>query len=205
MAENIRDLGVIKLVQVQPNGLIIETPSGYFYDVTRRVEVDRLIINTLGIEAITPDGEHILDIHHINHPDKAYDDDDLVSFGFTSHYEAMRARFGEHMVDGSAGENIIIEYENEVWLDEMGQQIAIESKETGQRVLLDVLSFAPPCEEFSHFVAQSQHERLPTAELKSILQFLNNGRRGFLLVLSEGQEKAIVQPGDRVFVVRERE
>ena len=185
--------------------MIIETPSGYFYDVTRRVEVDRLIINSLGIEAITPNGEHVLDIHHINHPDKAYDDDDLVSFGFTSHYEAMRERFGENMVDGSAGENIIIEYEDEVWLDGMGGQIAIESANTGHRTLLDVLSFAPPCEEFSHFVAQSQHERLPAAELKSILQFLNNGRRGFLLILSEGQEEATVKPGDRVFVVRERE
>jgi len=205
MVEQIRQLGVVKLVQVQPSGLIIETPSGYFYDVTRRVEVDRLIINSLGIEAITPNGEHVLDIHHINHPDKAYDDDDLVSFGFTSHYEAMRERFGENMVDGSAGENIIIEYEDEVWLDGMGRQIAIESANTGHRTLLDVLSFAPPCEEFSHFVAQSQHERLPAAELKSILQFLNNGRRGFLLILSEGQEEATVKPGDRVFVVRERE
>ncbi len=203
MVENLRELGVVKLVQVQPNGLIIEKPSGYFYDVTRRVEVERLIINALGIEAITPDGKHVLDIHHINHPDKAYDDDDLVSIGFTSHYQAIRARFGEHMVDGSAGENIIIDYADEIWEQDLGRQIAIESAETGHRALLDLVSFAPPCEEFSHFVAQSQHERLPAAELKSILQFLNKGRRGFLLVLSEGQKEATVQSGDRVFVVKE--
>ena len=203
MVENLRELGVVKLVQVQPNGLIIEKPSGYFYDVTRRVEVERLIINALGIEAITPDGKHVLDIHHINHPDKAYDDDDLVSIGFTSHYQAIRARFGEHMVDGSAGENIIIDNADEIWEQDLGRQIAIESAETGHRALLDLVSFAPPCEEFSHFVAQSQHERLPAAELKSILQFLNKGRRGFLLVLSEGQKEATVQSGDRVFVVKE--
>ncbi|MBL7161681.1 MAG: MOSC domain-containing protein [Anaerolineales bacterium] len=204
MVENTRELGSVKLVQVQPSGLIIETPSGYFYDVSRRVEVKRLMITSLGIEATTPNGKHVLDIHHINHPDKAYDDDDLVSIGFTSHYEAMRERFGEHMVDGSAGENIIIEYADEVWVDDLGEQIAIESVETGQRALLDFVSFAPPCEEFSHFVAQSQHERLPAAELKSTLQFLNNGRRGFLLLLSEGQESATVQAGDKVFVVREK-
>ncbi|MBC8506545.1 MAG: hypothetical protein ISR58_02530 [Anaerolineales bacterium] len=205
MAENDRQLGSVKMVQVQPNGLIIETPSGYFYDVTRRVEVERLLISSLGIEAITPEGEHVLDIHHINHPDKAYDDDDLVSIGFTSHYDAMRERFGEHMVDGSAGENIIIEYAEEVWVEDLGGQIAIESAETGQRALLDFVSFAPPCEEFSHFVAKSQHERLPATELKATLQFLNNGRRGFLLVLSEGQETVTVQPEDGVFVVGERE
>ena len=93
MAENIRELGKVKLVQVQPSGLIIETPSGYFYDVSRRVEVEKLIITSLGIEATTADGEHVLDIHHINHPDKEYDDDDLVSIGFTSHYASDERTF----------------------------------------------------------------------------------------------------------------
>ena len=205
MAENTRELGKVKLVQVQPSGLIIETPTGYFYDVTRRVEVEMLIITSLGIEATTADGEHMLDIHHINHPNKAYDDDDLVCIGFTSHYQAMRERFGEHMVDGAAGENIIIEYNREVWVDDLGRQITIENAENGDRTLLDVLSFAAPCEEFSHFAANSQGQKLPATELKAALQFLNNGRRGFLLVLSDGQEAATVQAGDRVFAIHERE
>ena len=199
MVENMRELGMVKLVQLQPSGLIIETPSGYFYDASRRVEVDRLLITSRGIEATTPDGEHVLDIHHLDHPDKAYSDDDLVCVGFSAHYEAMRARFGEHMVDGIAGENIIIEYDQEVWPEDLGGQIVIENTETGHRTYLDLVSFAAPCEEFSHFAAQSQHKRLPASELKATLQFLNNGRRGFLLVLRGGQEPAIVQPGDRVF------
>lgn len=205
MVEKMRELGSVKLVLVQPSGLIIKTPSGYFYDAARRVEVERIQITSRGIEAITSEGEHVLDIHHINHPDKAYDNDDLVCIGFTSHYEAMRDRFGEHMVDGIAGENIIIEYDQEVWMDNLGQKIAIESAETGHRIFLDLVSFAAPCEEFSYFAANSQHERLPAAELKATLQFLNNGRRGFLLVLSDGQEAASIQSGDRVFVVDKRE
>lgn len=205
MVENLRKLGTVKLVQVQPSGLIIETPSGELYDASRRVEVEKLNITPLGIEATTANGEHVLDIHHINHPDKAYDDDDLISIGFTSHYEAMRNRFGEHLEDGTAGENIIIECEQEVWLDDLGQQIVIENTETGHRTQLDVLRFAAPCDEFSHFVANSQHVRLPAAELKTTLQFLNNGRRGFLLILSEGQEAATVQVGDSVFVIDDSE
>ena len=205
MAENIRELGTVKLVQVQPSGLIIKTPSGYFYDVSRRVEVEKLIITSLGIEATTAEGEHVLDIHHIDHPDKEYDDDDLVCIGFTSHYAAMRERFGEHLEDGTAGENIIIEYDQEVWTEDLGMQIAIENAETGHKTLLDVLSFAAPCEEFSHFVAKSQHEKLPAAELKSTLQFLNNGRRGFLLVLSDDQKAGTVQAGDRVFAIHKRD
>ena len=202
MVDNLHELGRVKLVQVQPTGLIIETPSGSFYDATRRVEVDRLLITSKGIEATTPEGEHVLDIHHIDHPDKAYGNNDLISIGFTAHYDAMRARFGKHMVDGIAGENIIIEYGEEVWPKDLEQQIAIENKETGHRTLLDVVRFAAPCDEFSHFAARSQQERLPAAELKAALQFLTNGRRGFLLVLIDGQEAATVQPGDRVFGVR---
>lgn len=203
MSENIRELGRVKLVQVQPSGLIIETSTGYFYDVTRRVEVERLVITPLGVEATTPEGERVLDIHHMNHPDKKYENDDLVSIGFTSHYKAMRARFGEHMADGTAGENIIIECDQEVWMDDLGQKIAIENAKTGRKKFLDVIRFAPPCEEFSHFVAKSQGEKLPGEELKDILQFLGNGRRGFLLILSKGQEEAMVQVGDRVFTICE--
>ena len=199
MTDKMQALGTIKLVQIQPTGLIIEKPSGYFYDASRRVEVDRLLITAKGIEATTPGGEHVLDIHHIDHPDKAYDDDDLVSIGFTSHYVAMRVRFGEHMIDGIAGENIIIKNSDEVWTKDLGESIAIENIETGRRTILDLVSFAAPCKEFSHFAAQSKHERLPAAELKDTLRFLNNGRRGFLFVLREGQDPAIVQSGDRIF------
>ena len=201
MSENMHELGRVKLVQLQPNGLIIKTPSGYLYDASRLVKVDSLTINSLGIEAKTADGEHVLDIHHIDHPDKAYDNDDLVCIGFTSHYQAMRDRFGEHMVDGIAGENIIIDYEPEVWLEDLGQQIVIENADSGRLARLDVLSFAAPCEEFSHFAADSQVKRLQADELKSTLQFLGKGRRGFLLVFSDAQEPATVRPGDRVYAV----
>lgn len=201
MVEKTREIGAVKLVQLQPSGLIIETPSGYFYDASRRVEVDQLLITSKGIEATTPGGEHVLDIHHMDHPNKEYDDDDLVCIGFTSHYNAMRTHFGDHMVDGIAGENIIIDFNQEVWPEDLGQRIAIENAETGQLALLDMESFAAPCQEFSHFAAQSQDEKLPADELKSILQFLGNGRRGFLLVLSKDQGEVTVKPGDKVFVV----
>ena len=198
MQNQIKELGKVKLVQIQPSGMTIDTPTGAFYDVTRRVEVESLVITPLGIEAALPTGEPVLDIHHINHPDKAYKDD-LISIGFTSHYQAMRERFGEHMQDGTAGENIIIEYNEEVWLDDLGQGVIIENAETSQRAVLEILRIATPCNEFSHFAANSQHQRLPAAELKSTLQFLNHGRRGFLLALADGQENIVVKAGDRVF------
>jgi len=200
MTERIRELGKVKLVQIQPSGMVINTGSGKYYDVTRRVEVDSLVITPLGIEAVLPTGERVLDIHHINHPDKAYSDD-LVSIGFTSHYAAMRERFGDHMQYGTAGENIIIHYDREVWRDDLAEQVGFENSQTGERTLLDIVRIATPCVEFSHFAAHSQHQRMPAAELKSTLQFLNNGRRGFLLALADGEGSALIQAGDRVFAV----
>ena len=47
MVEKLRELGRVKLTQLQPSGLIIETPSGYFYYPSRRVVVDRLKITRM--------------------------------------------------------------------------------------------------------------------------------------------------------------
>lgn len=204
MENTLHELGQVKLVQLQPSGLIIEkekTPTGYFYDSSRLVEVDQLTITALGIEATTRTGEHVLDIHHINHPDKEYDDDDLICIGFTSHYEAMRGRFGPHMVDGIAGENIIIECDKEIWLEELGQQLIIENAESGHQMRLKMISHANPCQEFSQFAIGNQYEKPPAAEMKSALQFLGKGRRGFLFVMQDGQGIATVQPGDKISLV----
>ncbi|MCP4359868.1 MAG: hypothetical protein GY796_17820 [Chloroflexi bacterium] len=204
MVEKLRELGHVKLVQLQPQGLIIEdsrTPSGYLYDPSRLHEVIQLTINPLGIETTTDDGEHILDIHHINHPDKEYDDDDLVCIGFTSHYEAMRTRFGAQLVDGIAGENIIIACDKEIWLQDLSQQIIIENCVTGYQMRLEMVSHANPCQEFSQFALGSPYEKPAADKMKATLQFLGNGRRGFLFVMQKGQESATVQAGDKVFVM----
>ncbi len=201
---NPRQLGEVTLVQLQPQGLIIETPgetpTGSFYDATRRVEVDRLKITPSGIEATLPSGEDVLDIHHLNHPGKAYDNDDLVSVGFTAHYDAMRAEFGHHMADGIAGENIIIGNPTEVWPEDLAETVAIENQDTGQLATLNLVSFAAPCVEFSQFCIQAQHTKIPTDRLREVLRFLGRGRRGFLFVLDDKIDEVTVRAGDKVFI-----
>ena len=202
--EETRPLGIVSLVQLQPSGLIVDVPGSSpirsFYDVSRRVEVERLEITPRGIQATLPTGEQVLDIHHLDHPDKAYDEDDLVSVGFTAHYDAMRGEFGEHMIDGSAGENIVIDYPDEVWPDDLGTVLAIENQDTGEVARLEMASFAEPCVEFSRFCAKRQHGEIPAHRLGEILRFLGNGRRGFLLVLDDTLDLVTVRPGDRVFL-----
>jgi hypothetical protein len=204
-----RELGVVNLVQLQPSGLIVDAPEsspvGSFYDASRRVEVDRLEITSRGVQATLPTGEKVLDIHHLDHPDKAYDDDDLVCIGFSSHYEAMRTEFGAHMVHGIAGENILIDYSDEVWPEDLGRSLGIENQDSGEVAVLQMVSFAEPCVEFSRFCVQSPQEKLQAQRLGDILEFLGNGRRGFLLVLDPAHEAVIVRPGDKVFRLGDRQ
>lgn len=205
--EPTRRLGEVSLVQLQPEGLIVdspgETPSGSFYDASRRVVVDRLDITPRGIEAILPRGERVLDIHHLDHPGKAYEEDDLVCVGFTAHYDAMRTEFGEHMVDGIAGENILVDSSAEIWPADIGDRLGIEDQDTGRVAILNVVRFAAPCVEFSQFCAQRQHEEMATSRMRDILRFLGKGRRGFLLVLDEAHDAVSVRRGDRVFTVND--
>ena len=199
-----REFGVVSLVQLQPTGLIIDAPESWpfrsFYDADRRVEVDSLQITPRGIQATLPKGETVLDIHHLDHPDKAYDDDDLVCVGFSAHYDAMRDRFGEHMVDGSAGENILIDYPDEIWPADLGHKLAIQNQDSGEMARLEMVSFAEPCVEFSRFCAQRPHEEMSGRRLGEILRFLGNGRRGFLLVLNHALGVVTVRPGDKVYL-----
>lgn len=207
MCEKAEQIGEVCLVQLQPHGLIIDTPgktpSGHFYDATRLVQVDYLNITPLGIESTISEGEHVLDIHHINHPDKKYGDNDLICIGFTSHYDAMREKFGEHMLNGTAGENIIIDYSEEVWPADLSKKLGIENQDSDEMAILEVKRFAAPCVEFSQFCIGNQYEKLPATKQKEILKFLGNGRRGFLLVLDNKHNVVTVRSGDKVFLLSE--
>jgi len=201
MAESKRKLGQVIMTQVQPSGLIYEVPAGEIYDPSRRVEVPFLSISSQGVEGETAQGERLLDIHHADHPETHNIGKNAISIGFSSHYNMMRTRFGDHMQTGTAGENIIIEYDQEVWLPDLGHKVEFKNPESGQVVSLEVIKFAAPCNPFSHFAADSQDKRLGADDLKDTLQFLGNGRRGFLLVMGADQETGQVQPGDLVYAI----
>ena len=127
MINKTHHLGTVKLVQVQPDGMRISTPEGKIFDPTRRIEVEKIEITAEGISAETPGGGQILDIHHTAHPKTHFRAGNSVSIGFTAHYHAMRSRYGAHIVEGSAGENVIIDFPDEIWFDDLGKQLLFEN------------------------------------------------------------------------------
>jgi hypothetical protein len=194
-----REIGLIKHVQLQRSSLKQGQRPQRYYDPAPLLLVDRLLIDAGGTSATGADGAPIIDIHHASHPEtKQRLGINGISVGFTSHYRAMRDRYGAHLPDGCAGENILVE-SDQIWsIGDLGAALLIEAAD-GQLVRLDGLRVAAPCVEFSRF-AHLSDEPLTSDQLRTTLQFLDGGMRGFYARLADGRPAAHIRAGDRVFV-----
>lgn len=199
-----QEIGKIKQVQVQRSSLKVGQKPDRYYDPTPLLVVEQLRLSARGVVGITAGDDEIIDVHNADHPQSKNREDNGVSIGFSSHYESIRAQYGDHLWDGCAGENILVEVERDriFTLPDLGNRVAILSQATGELIYLSDLQVADPCVEFSRFAANFGMP-LPAKQQKAALQFLHEGRRGFYatFVSETGQEQAIVQAGDKVFIV----
>lgn len=198
---NMREIGVIKAVQIQRSTLKVGERLARLYDPAALLVVERLLLAAEGAIGVTGDGALVMDLHHVDHPDSHNSaGNNGISLGFTSHYRAMRERFGKRLVDGCAGENILIETDGLVKLEDFGGRVAIRDQDRGQFVYLTNLKVAAPCVEFSHYAAGARMGELLAQQLKETLQFLNEGTRGYYATATNEGEPVAVRAGDRVFV-----
>jgi hypothetical protein len=196
----LHQIGSIKQVQIQRSGLKVGKKPGRYYDPTPLLPVSRLLLTNDGVIGITDENTHILDAHHADHAYSRHKKGVYrISIGFTSHYKAMRDKFGERLLDGIAGENILVETEQPQELSDLEKGIAIQLAATGQFVHLTDVQVAAPCLEFSHFAA-ALDEPLSNEQIKETLQFLHNGCRGFYVAL-DNDEPVEIQAGDAVFAL----
>lgn len=198
-----REIGRIKRLQIQRSTLKPGERLHRYYYPDPIMGVPRLLLAPRGVIALTDDQQEIMDLHHADHPQTHNSKGkNGVSLGFTTHYQAMRAQYGEHLIDGIAGENILVETDRAFVLADLGQRIIIESQQTGQRVYLYDFKVAAPCVEFTHY-AVNHGLSLPAAQLKAALQFLDNGRRGFYARITEQEMPIVVQIGDKIYIDEE--
>lgn len=194
-----REIGCVALLQVLPSTVKLGEGFNTYYDPTPILAVEKLLLSPQGVIGYLSDGQEVMDIHHVEHPLSRNRGRNGVSIGFTSHYATMRTQFGEHLVNGIAGDNILIESEDIFTLKDLGSRLAIQQQATGQLAYLIGLRVAAPCVEFAEFAA-NQGMPMSGKELKIVLQFLNDGRRGFYATVDEQSDQMIIQVGDRVFV-----
>ncbi len=190
-------IGTIVRLQVQVRSLKVQGPHFRAFDPAGLVEVSRLTLTDGGVVGLDTSGQVVGDVHHRDHPASKYRVENAVSIGFTSHYRAMRERFGAHLVDGIAGENILIDSDRTWQAEALAAGLELEL-EGGKRIRLESVIVATPCVEFSRWALRYPEDQRPDASVSDAVRFLNDGMRGFYATFAG--PNAIVSPGDRVRV-----
>jgi hypothetical protein len=189
-------IGSIVLLQIQRSTLKTGEKPQRIYDPAPLLHVDQLAIGPDGVFGLAAGQGWIVDIHHRRHPDsKNTDGQNGISLGFTTHYGAMRTRFGSRIELGCAGENIIVEATRQFAITDLETGVAILAPDGSERLRLAVFDVAHPCRPFTGWALGRTVE---SDVLKSHLQFLEGGMRGFLL---GADASGIVSVGDQVAVL----
>ena len=186
-----REIGRIEFVQVQSDPLKATVDGVHIYLPTSLLHVESLKLTSDGIFGITAQGDEVIDAHHAHHPKSRHRGINGISLGFIHHYDAMRDRFGEHLVDGIAGENIIVAGPLKMPYRSIWAIRSTSAVRRGNLIQLDEVMVAAPCNEFSRFCAGQD---IQAAELKATLQFLGDGRRGYYATLNG--PLCTIHPGD---------
>lgn len=188
-----RQIGIVKRVQIQRGPLKAEG----FYNPAPLLVVDSLALSPEGVIGLLADGAEWIDAHHAQHPQTRYRGMNPISVSFSGHYAYMRERFGGHMVEGIAGENILVEAVSpRFMIEDLGKRLAFQNEAGGELVYLDDLLAAPPCAPFSQFALQDAAP--PAPRLKETLQCLDHGIRGFYGAV---QQPGTIRAGDVVYAV----
>lgn len=155
-------VGTVVRLQVQRSRL---KPAGE-YDPSPLLEVSALEVGPRGVS-----GDGHLDVHHADHPDSR---NRKLRNGLSllprAHYARMRARFGEHLVDGIAGESLLLDTDGP-WEQPPGD-LLLETADGALLPLTKVIA-APPCVEFTRFCLRG------AGDVESALEELSDGTRGF--------------------------
>lgn len=190
-------IGIVVRLQVQRSSLKAGDRPRRWYDPAPIVSVPMLTLDANGVTGWAEDGTMVPDVHNATHPETKFRGENGVSFGFTSHYIKMRDRFGDHLTDGIAGENILIETERTFREEEFTSGVRIEGAD-GIGVDIGEILFAEPCAEFSRFSLRYDIDRPSDRAVAEALHFLREGTRGFYAEVSGSDGR--VRIGDRVYL-----
>ena len=182
-------IGPIVRLQIQRSPLKIGEKPNRRYVTDPILAVQRVRIEPDGIVA-SHQGVEVIDVHHRGHPATRNDaGQNGLSVGFTSHYRAMEERFGDHMVLGCAGENLIVHTDRVITLDELAGGVTILDAAGRTKLSLSGVQVAVPCRPFAGFALKGR--RVEAEVMKDTLQFLHDGLRGFYGIIDGIAEVAV--------------
>lgn len=192
-------LGRIMRLQVQELSLKVEDRLRRWYEPGPIRAVPALTLDERGVIGQAADSATIIDVHNAAHPaSKNRGGTNSLSVGFTSHYAAMRARFGDHLADGIAGENILVATDRAFAEADFAAGIQIEAA-GGAMVRLEDVIIAEPCVEFSRYALRYPLDAPSDRAVTDALNFLREGTRGFYATYRG--TPATVAVGARVYLL----
>jgi MOSC domain-containing protein YiiM len=192
-----KQIGTVARLQVQRRSLKAGLPQQRYYDPSPIVAVAAATLSAGGVTGWDKHGAPLDDVHHRDHPSgKNRKGLNGISVLFTGHYGAMRRRFGARMVDGIAGESILVDMAGLLHEEDLQRGIVIRTSD-GEALLEDVL-VAEPCVEFTRFAIDYPPHAPTDTRVTDALAFLRDGMRGFYV--SYHGEPVTVRLGDPVFL-----
>ncbi|CAN5862470.1 hypothetical protein BH20CHL2_BH20CHL2_08850 [soil metagenome] len=194
MTEGSHLIGRIVRLQVQTANLKRGDRPNSWYDPAAITIVPGLTLDPTGVHGLLDDGTVLEDVHNENHVTSKFRGENGISIGFTSHYGAMRDRFGDHLTDGIAGENILIACDDSHSLQTLAPNL-VAVNDDGAVEFVEVEA-ATPCVEFSKFCMTFPNERKPDRSVTEALQFLSYGMRGFYASV---RDAGTLRVGDLVY------
>lgn len=176
-----RPIGRIVRLQIQTSSLKVDGELRRYYTPEPIAVVDALDVSEGTIVGLV-NGRETVDVHSAAHPEsRNRGNGNMLSLVFTGHYEILRERYGEHMLPGIAGENVLVEYDRRLELSDIERGLAIEGRD-GRRIEFNTVSVAHPCVEFSRFALGNLDA--PPKQVSETLKFLDGGTRGFYGVVT---------------------
>lgn len=162
------------------------------------LRVDAIRCDHRGVCGVMPDGSLQKDLHHKDHPHSRFRQANDISLMFLGHYAKIRERFGDHMVNGIAGQNVLVDFDDVLTIDDLANGILIGD---GDRQLpIASWRIATPCAPFSRFAARVSLDEKPDRRVTDALAFLNHGTRGFYGTLTDDLTSPVeIRVGDTVY------
>ena len=186
-------IGKIKLCQIQTERA--KDRSENVYDPSRIHQTDFLELSVDGVVGYIASGEKRLDVHHNQHHGSRSRGDNTLSICFTSHYERARRHFGQPLLEGCMGENLLVESNWEFRPGLPAQALAFQ-REGASQFIIKLTRVAPPCRAFSRYASGDANGE----NLASALRFLSDGGRGYYAQL-HSPKSVLLQPGYDVFLL----
>lgn len=170
-------IGTVTRMQVQCARLKPGERGARVYDPSPLLEVAALDIGPRGVVG-QPGTGPVLDVHHADHPDSR---NTTLFNGLSllprSHYARMRQLYGPHLVDGVAGESLLLDTDGDWTLADLAGPLHLESADGGLLELTDP-AIASPCVEFSRFCLGRRLGPVDDS-VQQAMADLDGGVRGF--------------------------